>query len=134
MQGGGESAAGKSVSPSSSSMKKDDKKMTTKDYENMMDDFAFSKDDVYNVEEELTNAMNAFYDEQMEERRQALMEIQKTVGHMMDTNKRNVETQTVQSMAEDLEMMTGAQLLSAVSEAHDSTMGGEAKSRGKSKH
>lgn len=37
--------------------------MSTKDYENMMDDFAFSKDDVYNVEEELTNAMNAFYDE-----------------------------------------------------------------------
>lgn len=53
----------RAVSPSSSSMKRHDKKMSTKDYENMMDDFAFSKDDVYNVEEELTNAMNAFYDE-----------------------------------------------------------------------
>ena len=37
--------------------------MSTKDYEAMMEDFAFQKDDGYNVEEELTNAMNTFYDE-----------------------------------------------------------------------
>ena len=29
----------------------------------MIEDFAFSKEDTYNIEEELTNAMNTFYEE-----------------------------------------------------------------------
>ena len=67
----------------SSTSKRQDKKLTTKDYENMMDNFAFAKNSRMSVEEELTNAMNTFYDEQMEERRLALVEIQNTVGFMM---------------------------------------------------
>lgn len=47
----------------SSAAKRHDKKLTTKDYENMMDDFAFAKNSRLNAEEELTSAMNAFYDE-----------------------------------------------------------------------
>ena len=82
----GEAAKGRSPSSSgaqSSAAKKQDKKLTTKDYENMLDDFAFSKNSRINAEEELTTAMDAFYDEQMEERRLALAEIQKTVDIMM---------------------------------------------------
>ena len=68
----GEAARGRSSAWSgvpSSAAKKQDKKLTTKDYENMMDDFAFpsdngryAKNSRINAEEELTSAVEGHDD------------------------------------------------------------------------
>lgn len=74
--------------------------LTDEKYEAMVKNFTAQENSKKNIEE-LNQTLDAFYENNLKQRQQALAKIQLTVGGMLNASKKEIGCQTEKSLIED---------------------------------